>query len=66
MPYRYFEDPYVYGPVTKEEFDALTIHHRMTYMNNEMYIGVSQEIPEFESRRINRPDPVVEEQTPTQ
>ena len=63
MPHRYFDDIYVYGPITKEEFDNLTVNHRMTIMNNEIYIGVSQEISEFSDRLTPRPPP---EATPAQ
>jgi hypothetical protein len=57
MPYRYFDDIYVYGPITQEEFDNLTVNHRMTMMNSQIYIGVSQEILEFSDRLVPRPQP---------
>jgi len=58
MPHRYFEDPYVYGPVTQEEFDNIAINHRMTYINGEIYVGVSRELEEFSDRLIQRPQPI--------
>jgi hypothetical protein len=66
MPYRFFDDPYVYGPVTEEEFENLTVHHRTTFANGQRYIGVSREIKEFEDRLIQRPPQPEPEPEPTE
>ena len=55
MPYRNFDDPYVYGPITQKEFNKLTVHHRLTYIGGQMYIGVSHPISKFASRLIEKP-----------
>ena len=65
MPYKFFDDPYVYGPITQEEFESLTVHHRMTYVNGQIYIGVVGKLEEFKDRIIQRPQQQepVEDQT---
>jgi hypothetical protein len=55
MPYRNFEDSFVYGPLTKEEFDTIPVNHRMTYINGELFIGVNVELEQFADRLIPKP-----------
>ena len=64
MPHRYFEDPYVYGPISQEEFNSITINHRMTYINGEIYVGVSQEIELFSNKLVQKPEII--EEVPTE
>jgi hypothetical protein len=66
MPFRYFDDPFVYGPLTQEEFDAVPINHRATFVNGQIYIGVSRELEEFADRKIDRPAPPVVIEEPTE
>ena len=56
--YELFDDPYIYGPLTKEEFESIAVHHRMTVNANGYYIGVSRELPEYADRQIVRPESV--------
>lgn len=55
MIYELFDDPYIYGPLTEEEFSAVAVHHRMTVNQDGYYIGVSVELPQFSDRAIIRP-----------
>jgi hypothetical protein len=64
MPYKFFDDPYVYGPITEEEFESLTVHHRMSFINGQRYIGVVSPIQQFQDRTIQRPIPLEPEQAP--
>lgn len=57
MIHRYFDDPFIYGPITEEEFSNLTVNHRTSVINGERYIGVVSEIREFRDRTIVRPIP---------
>ena len=52
------DDPYVYGPITQEEFENLAVNHRMTYINNEIFIGVPIALEQFTDRLIAKPEPV--------
>ena len=58
MPYTKMDDPYVYGPITQEEFENLAVNHRMTYINNEIFIGVPIALEQFTDRLIAKPEPV--------
>jgi len=53
--YELFDDPYIYGPLTKNEYETIAVNHRMTVNENGYYIGVSREIPQYEERQIHRP-----------
>ena len=63
MPIKFFDDPYVYGPITQEEFENLAVGHRATYYGNQLYIGVSCPLDYLADRLVQKPEPVVE-QTP--
>ena len=65
MPTRYFDDPYVYGPITQEEFNNLAVNHRATYFTGQLYIGVSSPLDYLADRLVQRPEPEpVVDQTP--
>jgi hypothetical protein len=53
--YEFFDDPYIYGPLTKEEFDSLAVNHRMLVNEEGYFIGVSVELSEYSEREIVRP-----------
>lgn len=53
--YEFFDDTYVYGPLTQEEFETVAVNHRLYITGNDYYIGVSSELPEFTDRHIVRP-----------
>ena len=64
MPFRFVDDPFVYGPLTQEEFDTIAVNHRATFVNGQIYIGVVRELEEFADRKIEKPvivEPIVEE-----
>ena len=65
MPYRYFDDPYIYGPVTEEELSNLAVGHRTTNVAGQLFIGVTCPLDYLADRLIEKPnlEPVVE-QTP--
>jgi hypothetical protein len=46
------EEPYIYGPLTEEEFNAIPIPHRMTFLEGNRYIGVRQPLDVLEDKRI--------------
>jgi len=55
MIYMYFDDPYIYGPLTEEETKNIPVNHRLSSINGEYYIGVSKELEQFAGRQIERP-----------
>ena len=55
MIYMYFDDPYIYGPLTEEETKNIPVNHRLSSINGEYYLGVSQELEQFADRKIERP-----------
>jgi hypothetical protein len=57
MPTTKMDDPYIYGPVTQEEFESLAVNHRMTRVNNEIFIGVPIALEQFADRLISNPTP---------
>ena len=61
MPYRYFDDPFIYGPFTQEEFDTIPVNHRATFISGQIYVGVAVELEQFADKKIERP--VIVEQT---
>ena len=58
MSYTNFDDPYVYGPLTQEELESLTVSHRMSFIGGQIYIGVAAEIKEFSDRLVEK-EPIV-------
>jgi len=61
MIYRYFEDAYIYGPLTEEETKNIPVNHRLSKIKGEYYLGVNVELEQFAERKIERPVPVNEE-----
>ena len=57
MPIRNFDDAFVYGPITEEEFNNLKYNHRMTFINGERYVGLNVYLEELADRLIERPSP---------
>jgi hypothetical protein len=66
MPFRYFDDPYIYGPLTQEEFDTIPVNHRATFVNGQIYVGVAVELEQFADRIIDRPVIVEQVEPPTE
>ena len=56
MIYKYFEDPYIYGPLTEEETKNILVNHRLSLIEGNYYIGVSCELEQFSDRQIIRPN----------
>ena len=48
------EEPYIYGPLTDEEFNLIPIPHRMTFVEGNRYIGVRQPLEQFSDKQIVR------------
>jgi hypothetical protein len=61
MPHRFIEEPYLYGPITEEELNNLAVNHRMTYINNQIFIGTFTELEYLRDRLIERPptEPII-------
>jgi hypothetical protein len=57
MPIRSFDDAFVYGPITEEEFNNLKYNHRMTFINGQRYVGLNVYLEELADRLIERPAP---------
>jgi hypothetical protein len=58
MSYTNFDDPYVYGPISQEELENLTVSHRMSFIGGQIYIGVVVELQEFSDRLVEK-EPIV-------
>ena len=56
MIYKYFEDPYIYGPLTEEETKNILVNHRLSLIEGNYYIGVSCELEQLSDRQIIRPN----------
>jgi hypothetical protein len=50
--YAKLEMPFIYGPITDEEFNLIPVPHRMTFLNGDRYIGVKDRLEMFDSKRI--------------
>lgn len=51
-----FDDPYIYGPLSDEEMATIRVSHRTVKLDDGWYIGVGEEIPEWQDRFIPRPN----------
>jgi hypothetical protein len=56
----YFDDPYIYGPLTEEETKNIPVNHRLSTIDGNYYLGVSVELEQFADKRVERP--IIEEQ----
>ena len=60
MIHMYFDDPYIYGPLTEEETKNIPVNHRLSTIDGNYYLGVSVELEQFADKKIERP--IIEEQ----
>ena len=60
MIHMYFDDPYIYGPLTEEETKNIPVNHRLSTIDGNYYLGVSVELEQFADKRVERP--IIEEQ----
>ena len=58
--YQRFDNQFIYGPISRQDVENLRVNHCLVELDNGCYIGVNEELPEFESVRIYRPAPVLE------
>jgi hypothetical protein len=58
--YQRFDNQFIYGPISRQDVENLRVNHCLVELDNGCYIGVNEELPEFESVRIYRPAPVQE------
>jgi hypothetical protein len=58
----FFDDPYVYGPLTQEQAKSVTVNHRSIQLGKHFYIGVSQEQPQWQECHVARPEPEPKEE----
>jgi hypothetical protein len=60
MIHMYFDDPYIYGPLTEEETKNIPVNHRLSTIDGNYYLGVSVELEQFADKKVERP--IIEEQ----